>query len=118
MPGDYLPHDCLPNGIIAREHLKTILANFHFDDIVHHDEEFEKLWSKFDLDNTGMVRSNVFLRLLEYRTNLADEIDADIQRLVSRSSTTSPRHQTTHVAVIRHRCRRINEAKAERINDE
>ena len=118
MPSDYLPHDCLPNGIIAREHLKTILANFHFDDIVHHDDEFEKLWSKFDLDSTGMVRSNVFLRLLDYRTNLADELDADIQRLVSRSSAASPLDQTTHVAVLRHRCRRITEEKAERINDE
>ena len=33
-----------------------------------------------------MVRTNVFLRLLDYRVNLADEIDANIQRLVSRSS--------------------------------
>jgi hypothetical protein len=34
-----------------------------------------------------MVRTNIFLRLLDYRINLADEINADIQRLVSRSST-------------------------------
>ena len=33
-----------------------------------------------------MVRTNIFLRLLDYRINLADEIDANIQRLVSRSS--------------------------------
>lgn len=33
-----------------------------------------------------MVRTNVFLRLLDYRVNLADEINADIQRLVSRST--------------------------------
>jgi hypothetical protein len=33
-----------------------------------------------------MVRTNIFLRLLDYRVNLADEIDANIQRLVSRSS--------------------------------
>jgi hypothetical protein len=33
-----------------------------------------------------MVRTNIFLRLLNYRVNLADEINADIQRLVSRSS--------------------------------
>ena len=46
----------------------------------------DKLWSKFDLDNVGMVRTNVFLRLLDYRVNLADEINADIQRLVSRST--------------------------------
>ena len=32
-----------------------------------------------------MVRTNVFLRLLNYRVNLADEIESDIQRLVSRS---------------------------------
>lgn len=31
-----------------------------------------------------MVRTNVFVRLLDYRVNLADEIDADIQKLVTR----------------------------------
>jgi hypothetical protein len=33
-----------------------------------------------------MVRTNIFLRLLNYRVNLADEISANIQRLASRSS--------------------------------
>lgn len=74
------------DGVILRDHLKTILENFHLSDILDNEREWEKLWSKFDLDNVSMVRTNVFLRLLEYRVNLADEINADIQRLVSRSS--------------------------------
>lgn len=85
-PNDYLPYDCLNDGIIIRDHLKKILENFHLSDIINTENEFEKLWSKFDLDNVGMVRTNIFLRLLDYRVNLADEINADIQRLVSRSS--------------------------------
>lgn len=66
--------------------MKTILKNFHLNDILDNEREWDKLWSKFDLDNVGMVRTNVFLRLLDYRVNLADEINANIQRLVSRSS--------------------------------
>jgi hypothetical protein len=66
--------------------LKKILENFHLKDIIDYETEFEKLWSKFDLDNVGFVRTNIFLRLLDYRVNLADEINADIQRLVSRST--------------------------------
>ncbi|CAF3617577.1 unnamed protein product [Rotaria sp. Silwood1] len=84
-PNDYLPYDCLNDGVIIREHLKKILENFQLDDIIDNEHEFEKLWSKFDLNNSGTVRTNVFLRLLNYRVNLADEIDANIQRLVSRS---------------------------------
>lgn len=84
LPNDYLPPDCL-HGIILRDHLKTILERFQLTDIINNEKEFEKLWSKFDLDNVGMVRTNVFLRLLDYRINLADEIDADIQKLVTRS---------------------------------
>ncbi|CAF4416036.1 unnamed protein product [Rotaria sp. Silwood2] len=84
-PDDYLPHDCLNDGNIIRDHLKKILENFQLDDIIDNENEFEKLWSKFDLNNSGMVRTNIFLRLLDYRVNLADEIDANIQRLVSRS---------------------------------
>jgi molecular chaperone DnaK (HSP70) len=66
--------------------LKKILENFQLKDIIDYETEFEKLWSKFDLDNVGFVRTNIFLRLLDYRVNLADEINADIQRLVSRST--------------------------------
>ncbi len=66
--------------------MKKILENFHLKDIIDYETEFEKLWSKFDLDNVGFVRTNIFLRLLDYRVNLADEINADIQRLVSRST--------------------------------
>ena len=66
--------------------MKKILENFQLDDIIDNEDEFQKLWSKFDLNNTGVVRANIFLRLLDYRVNLADEIDANIQRLVSRSN--------------------------------
>lgn len=86
VPKDYFPSDCLNDGVVIREHLKTILENFQLPEILSNEQEFERLWSKFDLDNVGMVRSNVFLRLLDYRVNLADEIDANIQRLVSGSS--------------------------------
>ncbi len=86
VPNDYLPYDCLNDGVIIRDHLKKILANFQLDDIINNENEFEKLWSKFDLDNVGIVRTNIFLRLLDYRVNLADEINANIQRLVSHSS--------------------------------
>lgn len=72
--------------MILRDHLKKMLEHFQLTDILDNDREFDKLWSKFDLDNVGMVRTNVFLRLLDYRVNLADEISANIQRLVSRSS--------------------------------
>ncbi len=88
VPNDYLPKDCLNDGVIIRDHLKQILKNFRLDDIIDNEKEFEKLWSKFDLDNTGIIRTNVFLRLLDYRVNLADEINANIQRLASHSSTT------------------------------
>ncbi|CAF3862527.1 unnamed protein product [Rotaria sordida] len=84
-PNDYLPSDCLNDSIIIRDHLKKILENFQLDDIIHNENEFEKLWSKFDLNNSGIVRTNIFLRLLDYRINLADEIDANIQKLVTRS---------------------------------
>ncbi len=87
VPSDYLPNDCLNDGVIIRDHLKQILKNFHLEDIIDNEKEFEKLWSKFDLDNTGIIRTNVFLRLLDYRVNLADEINANIQRLASHSST-------------------------------
>lgn len=76
------------DGVIVREHLKKILENFQLADILSNETEFEKLWSKFDLDNVGLVRSNVFLRLLDYGINRADEINANIQRLVSRSNAT------------------------------
>ncbi|UJR31026.1 hypothetical protein I4U23_018535 [Adineta vaga] len=79
--------DCLNDGVIIRDHLKIILKNFHLDDIINNANEFEKLWSKFDLDNVGMVRTNVFLRLLDYGVNLADEINANIQRLITDRST-------------------------------
>ncbi|CAF4296416.1 unnamed protein product [Rotaria socialis] len=84
-PNDYIPYDCLNDGVIMRDHLKTILENFKLDDITDNEKEFQKLWLKFDLDNVGMVRTNIFLRLLNYRVNLADEIDANIQTLVTRS---------------------------------
>ncbi|CAF5036701.1 unnamed protein product [Rotaria magnacalcarata] len=84
-PNDYIPYDCLNDGVVIRDHLKTILENFKLDDIIDNEKEFQKLWLKFDLDNVGMVRTNIFLRLLNYRVNLADEIDANIQRLVTRS---------------------------------
>ncbi|CAF4335032.1 unnamed protein product, partial [Adineta steineri] len=29
VPNDYLPNDCLNNGVIIRDHLKIILKNFH-----------------------------------------------------------------------------------------
>ena len=74
------------DGVITRDHLKKILESFQLNDIIDNENEFEKLWSKFDLDNVGYVRTNIFLRLLNYRVNLADEINADIQRLVSRST--------------------------------
>ncbi len=66
--------------------MKKILENFQLKDIIENESELEKLWSKFDLDNVGFVRTNIFLRLLDYRVNLADEINANIQRLVSHSS--------------------------------
>ena len=49
-----------------------------------------------------MVRTNVFLRLLNYRVNLADEIESDIQRLVSRSCAvgTIDRRTSSSSAVI------------------
>jgi len=94
-PNDYIPYDCLNGGVITREHLKTILTNFQFTDLLSNETEFENLWSKFDLNNAGFVRTNVFLRLLDYRTNLADEINADIQRLVSRSSAAGMIERTT-----------------------
>ncbi|CAF1213655.1 unnamed protein product [Adineta steineri] len=83
VPNDYLPNDCLNNGVIIRDHLKIILKNFHLNDIINDEKEFENLWSKFDFDNAGMIRTNIFLRLLDYRVNLADEIDADIQKLIT-----------------------------------
>jgi hypothetical protein len=86
VPNDYIPYDCLNDGVITRDHLKQILDKFQLNDIIDSEAEFEKLWSKFDLDNVGYVRTNIFLRLLNYRVNLADEINADIQRLVSRST--------------------------------
>lgn len=94
-PNDYIPYDCLNGGVITREHLKTILTSFQFTDLLSNETEFENLWSKFDLNNAGFVRTNVFLRLLDYRTNLADEINADIQRLVSRSSAAGMIERTT-----------------------
>ncbi|CAF1005358.1 unnamed protein product [Adineta ricciae] len=87
VPNDYFPNDCLNDGLIIRDHLKIILKNFHLDDIINNEKELEKLWAKFDLDNVGMVRTNVFLRLLDYGVNLADEINANIQRLATDRST-------------------------------
>jgi hypothetical protein len=86
LPSDYLPLDCLNDGYIVRDILKKLLEKFQLADIINDEIEFDKLWSKFDLNNVGMVHTNVFLRLLNYRVNLADELDADIQRIVSRSN--------------------------------
>ncbi|CAF4909094.1 unnamed protein product, partial [Rotaria magnacalcarata] len=53
-PNDYIPYDCLNDGVVIRDYLKTILENFKLDDIIDNEKEFQKLWLKFDLDNVGM----------------------------------------------------------------
>ncbi|CAF1001810.1 unnamed protein product [Didymodactylos carnosus] len=95
-PIDYIPKECL-HGIILPYHLKMILEKFQLDDLLlNNNDEFQKLWSKFDLDNIGHVKTNVLLRMLDYKPNLADEIDRDIRRLLSRSCVIDKTTTTLH----------------------
>jgi hypothetical protein len=55
------------------------LDKFQLADISIDRTECQKLWTKFDLDNSGSVRTHVFLRLLDYRITVAEEIDVNVQ---------------------------------------
>jgi hypothetical protein len=65
-----------------------------------------------------MVRINIFLRLLDYRVNLADEIDANIQRLVSRSSAARMLERRTSTSSSTAKQRNLSPNKNREHNDD
>ncbi|CAF1365844.1 unnamed protein product, partial [Didymodactylos carnosus] len=89
-PIDYIPKECL-HGIILPYHLKMILEKFQLDDLLlNNNDEFQKLWSKFDLDNIGHVKTNVLLRI---RNNSSRENSTPPPSVIDHSS---PRTRQKH----------------------
>jgi hypothetical protein len=70
---------------------ESLILPFHLDKTLKSlnlklsDEEFKKLWRKFDMENVGGVRAKVFLRLLNYKPNEVDEITSNMDKLRTKS---------------------------------
>ncbi len=63
-------------------HLIEVLENMKFK---LSSVEFEKLWRRLDLKNTGCIKTHVFLRLINWRPNQIDEFSEQMDMLRARS---------------------------------
>jgi len=84
-PKDYLPEECLKENnsrLIMPYHLNEMLQKLNLK-LSH--AEFQKLWQRFDLNNIGGIKSQIFLRLMEYNRNRLDELSYDADKLRTKS---------------------------------
>ncbi|CAF0707697.1 unnamed protein product [Brachionus calyciflorus] len=63
-PKNVLAEECFTKNIILPHHLKHLLNLW---ELKISNSEFHKLWTKFDIYNTGCCRTQLFLRLINYK---------------------------------------------------
>lgn len=61
----YLPEECFSKNLVLPHNLQQFLKNL---ELKLSNTEFQKLWTKFDINNTGCCRFSIFLRLINYKS--------------------------------------------------
>ncbi len=112
-PRMFLNKSCFENNqLVMPFHLMEVLDSMSLKlSLV----EFEKLWNRLDVKNTGCIKSHVFLRLINWRPNQIEEFGEHMDVLRARSCIAD---EQTIRRVLTKRRSRLSQKKRQMLENE